>query len=120
MGNPHVVFFVEDLAAIGLAHVGPLIEHHPLFPERINVHFVTVDSSSELTVRTWERGSGITLACGTGACACAVAGVLNGLCQRVVSTHLPGGMLEINWSEQDDCVYMTGPAVEVFSGEWPD
>ncbi len=120
MGNPHAIFFVEDLAAVDLDCLGPLIEHHPLFPERINVHFVAVDHPSELTVRTWERGSGITLACGTGACACAVAGVLNGLCQRVIKTHLPGGTLDINWSEQDDCVYMTGPAVEVFSGDWPD
>ncbi|MCE5186383.1 MAG: diaminopimelate epimerase [Planctomycetaceae bacterium] len=120
MGNPHAVFFCEDLAAIDLAHIGPLIEHHELFPERINVHFVQVDSPDEFTMRTWERGSGITLACGTGACACAVAGVLGGRCQRRVTAHLPGGDLQLYWCEQDNCVYMTGPAVEVFSGTWPD
>jgi diaminopimelate epimerase len=120
MGNPHAVFFVEDLDAVDLARLGPIIEHHPLFPQRINAHFVKVETPSELTVRTWERGSGITLACGTGACACAVAGVLTGHSRRLVNTHLPGGTLEIHWAEQDDCVYMTGPAVEVFSGDWPD
>ena len=120
MGNPHAVFFVDDLDAVDLARIGPVIEHHPLFPQRINAHFVKVESPSELTVRTWERGSGITLACGTGACACGVAGVLTGRSHRLVNTHLPGGTLEIHWSQQDDCVYMTGPAVEVFSGDWPD
>lgn len=120
MGNPHAVFFVDDLDAVDLDRLGPIIENHPLFPQRTNVHFVKVESASELTVRTWERGSGITLACGTGACACTIAGALNGLCQRLVHTHLPGGTLEIQWAEQDDCVYMTGPAVEVFSGDWFD
>ena len=120
MGNPHAVFFCEDLDAIDLSVVGPLIENHPLFPQRINVHFVKADSPQEFTMRTWERGSGITLACGTGACACAVAGFLTGRCQRVTIAHLPGGDLELNWSDTDNCVYMTGPAVEVFSGVWPD
>lgn len=120
MGNPHAVFFVEDLDAVDLPRLGPIIERHELFPQRTNVHFVKVETPTELTVRTWERGSGITLACGTGACSCAVAGVLNGLCHRLVQTHLSGGTLEIHWSQQDDCVYMTGPAVEVFSGDWPD
>jgi diaminopimelate epimerase len=120
MGNPHAIVFVEDLDAVDLARLGPVIEHHPLFPQRINAHFVKVESASELTVRTWERGSGITLACGTGACACGVAGVLTGRSNRSVRTHLPGGILDIDWSEQDDCVYMTGPAVEVFSGDWSD
>ncbi|MBN2514122.1 MAG: diaminopimelate epimerase [Sedimentisphaerales bacterium] len=120
MGNPHAVFFCEDLDAIDLSVVGPLIEHHPLFPQRINVHFVKADSPQEFTMRTWERGSGITLACGTGACACVVAGFLTGRCQRVAMAHLPGGDLELNWSDTDNCVYMTGPAVEVFSGVWPD
>ncbi|MEN6306939.1 MAG: diaminopimelate epimerase [Anaerohalosphaeraceae bacterium] len=120
MGNPHAVFFCEDLDAIDLSVVGPLIENHPLFPERVNVHFVKADSPREFTMRTWERGSGITLACGTGACACVVAGFLTGRCQRVTMAHLPGGDLELNWSDTDNCVYMTGPAVEVFSGVWPD
>jgi len=119
MGNPHAVFFCEDVAAVDLEHFGPLIERHPRFPERVNAHFVRVVAPDEFTMRTWERGSGITLACGTGACACAVAGVLAGRCERVVRAHLPGGDLDLNWSEQDDCVYMTGPAVEVFSGDWP-
>ncbi|HPY77873.1 MAG TPA: diaminopimelate epimerase, partial [Anaerohalosphaeraceae bacterium] len=87
--------------------------------ERINVHFVKSDNPQEFTMQTWERGSGITLACGTGACACAVAGVLTGRCQRLVCAHLPGGDLDLNWSEADNCVYMTGPAVEVFRGIWP-
>jgi diaminopimelate epimerase len=120
MGNPHAVFFCEDLDAIDLVHIGPLIEHHELFPERVNVHFVKSGGPREFTMRTWERGSGITLACGTGACACAVAGVLIGRCRRSVLAHLPGGDLELNWSETDNCVYMTGPAEEVFTGTWPD
>jgi diaminopimelate epimerase len=118
MGNPHAVFFVDDLDSIKLWQVGPVIENHSLFPERVNVHFVKVLAPGEFVMRTWERGSGITLACGTGACACAVAGVLTGKCGRNVLAHLPGGELELNWCEQDNCVYMTGPAVEVFSGQW--
>jgi diaminopimelate epimerase len=120
MGNPHAVFFCEDLDAIDLNYLGPIIEHHELFPERVNVHFVKADSPTEFTMKTWERGSGITLACGTGACACAVAGVLIGQCGRLVTAHLPGGDLRLNWCEQDNCVYMTGPATEVFTGLWPE
>ena len=119
MGNPHAVFFCEDISSIDLAHTGPLIEHHDLFPDRVNVHFVKSVSPSEFVMQTWERGSGITLACGTGACACAVAGVLTGKCQRQVTAHLPGGDLDLYWCEGDNCVYMTGPATEVFSGIWP-
>ena len=117
MGNPHAVFFCEDLEPISLEAIGPLIENHELFPERVNVHFVRIENPNELTMITWERGSGITLACGTGACACIVAGVLNGLCSRNVVAHLPGGDLELSWCQQDNCVYMTGPAIEVFNGE---
>ena len=120
MGNPHAVFFCEDVEAIDLPHIGPIIEHHELFPERINVHFVKAEGPGEFTMKTWERGSGITLACGTGACACGVAGVLVGQCGRVVTAHLPGGDLQLNWCELDNCVYMTGPATEVFTGIWPD
>jgi diaminopimelate epimerase len=120
MGNPHAVFFCDDLESIALEHIGPLIEHHELFPERVNVHFVKAGGPHEFTMRTWERGSGITLACGTGACASAVAGVLIGRCNRLVKAHLPGGELDLNWSETDNCVYMTGPATEVFNGTWPD
>ncbi len=120
MGNPHAVFFCEDLNDIDLKHVGPMIEVHELFPQRVNVHFVKALHPGEFVMQTWERGSGITLACGTGACACGVAGVLTGKCQRQTVAHLPGGDLQLNWSQEDNCVYMTGPATEVFTGTWPD
>lgn len=119
MGNPHAVFFCEDLETIELEKIGPAIENHRLFPNRINVHFVRIDNPTEFTMRTWERGSGITMACGTGACACCVASVLSGRLQRVCTGHLPGGDLALNWCQEDNCVYMTGPAVEVFEGIWP-
>jgi diaminopimelate epimerase len=120
MGNPHVVLYCRDVDKVPLEQVGPVIEHAPVFPRRINVHFVQVKSPDEVVMRTWERGSGITLACGTGACAVVVAGVLTGRTQRRLLAHLPGGDLKLDWSERDNHVYMTGPAVEVFSGEWPD
>jgi diaminopimelate epimerase len=120
MGNPHAVFFTEDLSAIELEKIGPVIEHHELFPQRVNAHFVKVVSPQEFTMITWERGSGATLACGTGACACCVAAVLTGRCGRIVTASLPGGSLELNWSKEDNCVYMTGQAIEVFTGGWPD
>jgi diaminopimelate epimerase len=120
MGNPHVVFFCNDVSLIELEKFGPVIEKHRIFPNRTNVHFVQVDNPAELTIRTWERGSGITLACGTGACACCVAAVLTGRGERVCTAHLPGGDLELNWCEEDNCVYMTGLAVEVFEGVWPE
>jgi diaminopimelate epimerase len=119
MGNPHAVIFVEDVAAVEVARLGPAIECHPAFPRRINVHWVQVISPGELRMRTWERGSGITLACGTGACAVVVAGVLTGRLDRKCLTHLPGGDLNIEWRQSDDNVYMTGPATEVFTGHWP-
>jgi diaminopimelate epimerase len=103
-----------------LERLGPILETAPVFPRRINVHFVQVHSPGEVTMRTWERGSGITLACGTGACAVCVAGVLTGRTNRQLLAHLPGGDLDLHWSEQDNHVYKTGPAVEVFSGDWPD
>jgi len=118
MGNPHAVFFTDDLSSINLEKAGPAIENHELFPQRVNAHFVKVDSRGEFSMITWERGSGITMACGTGACACCVAAVLVGRCDRKVKANLPGGQLELEWSADDDCVYMTGPAVEVFSGEF--
>jgi len=118
MGNPHAVMFVDDVAAIDLEHLGPEVEHHPAFPRRINAHWVQVHSRTELTMRTWERGSGITLACGTGASAVCVAAVLAGLADRTMLIHLPGGDLTLEWRESDNHVYMTGPATEVFSGEW--
>jgi len=119
MGNPHVIFFCDEVAAVELETIGPEIENHNLFPKRTNVHFVEIKSRDEFTMRTWERGSGITLACGTGACACAVAAAVTGRCGRSSTAQLPGGQLQLNWSTEDNCVYMTGPAVEVFTGEWP-
>jgi diaminopimelate epimerase len=124
MGNPHAVTYVSDKYFSGtpdlVAEFGPSIENHKAFPRRINAHFVKVHSRNEVTMRTWERGSGITLACGTGACSVCVAGVLTGRTNRNLLAHLPGGDLELDWSEADNCVYMTGPATEVFQGEWPD
>ncbi len=119
MGNPHAVSYVDDVKAIDVERFGPWIEHHYAFPRRINMHWVQVVSPGEVILRTWERGSGVTLACGTGACAVAVAGVLLGKTQRKLLAHLPGGDLQLEWRETDNHVYMTGPATEVFSGEWP-
>ncbi|MCP4375990.1 MAG: diaminopimelate epimerase [bacterium] len=118
MGNPHVVMFVDDLAGIAIEEVGPELETNALFPERINVHFVQKHSDTEVTVRTWERGTGITLACGTGASAVCVAGVLTKKTARKITAHLCGGDLELEWRQDDGHVYMTGHAVEVFTGEW--
>jgi diaminopimelate epimerase len=120
MGNPHSVFFCEKPDQIPLESIGPYFERLPIFPKRINVHFVQVHSPKEVTMRTWERGSGITLACGTGASAVCVAGVLTNRTGRKILAHLPGGDLNLEWNENDNHVYMTGPATEVFSGEWPD
>jgi diaminopimelate epimerase len=117
-GNPHSVSFVPDVQAMDLQRIGPLAEHHPSFPKRVNAHWATVISPREIRMRTWERGSGITWACGTGASAVCVAGVLTGRTQRNVLIHLPGGDLNIEWREADNNIYMTGPATEVFSGEW--
>ena len=118
MGNPHAMIYVDDVAKVELERIGPMIENHPAFPRRINVHFVQIVSQSEVIVRTWERGSGITLACGTGACAVAVAGVATRKTGRKLLTHLPGGDLHLEWRSSDNCVYMTGPATEVFEGVW--
>jgi len=117
MGNPHCVIFVDDFDEVDLPRQGAEIERHHSFPERINVHFVKVHNPKEVTMKTWERGSGITLACGTGASAVCVAGVLNKKTERKILAHLPGGDLELEWAE-DGNVYMTGPATEVFTGEW--
>lgn len=120
MGNPHVVFFHPDVNAISLETVGPMIEHHPAFPDRVNVHFVQCISRTEVRMRTWERGSGITMACGTGAAAVCVACVLRSRTERAILMHLPGGDLKMEWRSSDHHVYKTGPAEEVFSGEWDD
>ena len=117
MGNPHCITFVEDVAAIPLERIGPHFEHHPVFPQRTNTEFIQVVRPDYLKMRVWERGAGITLACGTGACATVVAGVLTGRCDRICTVELPGGCLEIEWSEQDQRVYMTGPAQRVFIGQ---
>ena len=124
MGNPHAVLYVGDEYFTEsrrdlVADYGPKLEHDTHFPRRINVHFVKVHANNEVTMRTWERGSGITWACGTGACAVCVAGVVTGRTGRKILAHLPGGDLELEWSESDNAVYMTGPATEVFTGEWP-
>ncbi|UFS72624.1 diaminopimelate epimerase [Geomonas sp. RF6] len=116
MGNPHCVIFVDDLENFQVAKYGPLIENHELFPRRTNVEFVQVISRTEVRQRTWERGAGETLACGTGASAVTAACILNGLTEKKILNHLSGGDLEMEWAE-DGNVYMTGPAVEVYSGE---
>lgn len=118
MGNPHVVIYCRDVARVPLEAIGPILENHVWFPRRINVHFVQVHNPDEVTMRTWERGSGITLACGTGASAVCVAGVLTGRTNRTILAHLPGGDLKLQWRD-DNHVAMTGPATEVFTGEWP-
>jgi diaminopimelate epimerase len=119
MGNPHCVAFVDSITDELVLGIGPRVEIHPAFPRKTNVEFIKVQAPDELIMRVWERGSGETMACGTGACASAVAGVLAGKSQRKVTMHLRGGDLQLHWSENDNHVYMTGPAVEVFSGDWP-
>lgn len=116
MGNPHAVIFVDHLDSAMVERFGPQIEQHRAFPQRTNVHFVKACSTSEIVVRTWERGAGITLACGTGACATVVAGALNGRTGKRVNVHLPGGDLLVEWTG-DNRVMMTGPAEEVFEGQ---
>ncbi len=118
MGNPHCITFVEDSEAIALEKIGPLFENHAVFPQRTNTEFIQVVSSDYIKMRVWERGAGITLACGTGACASVVAGVLNNKCDRSCTVELPGGCLQIEWSPTDEKVYMTGPAIEVFTGKY--
>lgn len=123
LGNPHAVAFVDSLDEIDLGRIGPLVEHHVLFPKRVNFHVATTLSRNEVNMRTWERGSGITRACGTGACAVLVAGVLEDRLDRSALVHLPGGDLMIEWPDtadkEDGSVFKTGPAAMVFSGVWP-
>jgi diaminopimelate epimerase len=118
MGNPHCLIFVDDVEAIPLERIGPQFEHHPVFPQRTNTEFIQVIASDYLKMRVWERGAGITLACGTGACASVVAGVLTGKSDRRSIVELPGGCLVIEWSESEQRIYMTGPAQRVFSGTY--
>jgi len=116
MGNPHCMIFVDDVESINLAEIGVLFEHHPAFPKRTNTEFVEIVDRSYVKMRVWERGAGATLACGTGACATVVAGVLNDLCDRACTVNLPGGNLKIHWSQESDRILMTGPAELVFTG----
>jgi diaminopimelate epimerase len=116
MGNPHCITFVPDVAAIALEQIGPQFEHHPAFPQRTNTEFIEVVRPDFLKMRVWERGAGATLACGTGACAALVAGVLTGKCANAATIELPGGPLYIEWSETEQTLWMTGPAQKTFTG----
>lgn len=117
MGNPHAVVWVEDTKSLDLEKIGPNFEHHPMFPERVNTEFVQILSRTEVNMRVWERGSGETLACGTGACATAVACILNDKTEDEVLVHLVGGDLKITYDRETNHVFMTGPATIVFEGE---
>jgi diaminopimelate epimerase len=116
MGNPHCITFVEDAEAIALEQIGPQFERHAVFPQRTNTEFIEVVRPDYIKMRVWERGAGATLACGTGACASLVAGVLTGHCATAATVELPGGPLYIEWSALDRAVFMTGPAQKVFTG----
>jgi diaminopimelate epimerase len=118
MGNPHAVVFVEDVEKFPVETYGPLFENHKRFPKRTNTEFVTVHSRTEASMRVWERGSGETWACGTGTCATVMACILNGYTDNRVLVHLLGGDLTIEYDEKTNHIYMTGPATEVFHGEW--
>ena len=118
MGNPHCIIFVKDPDLIDVEQVGHMLENHPIFPQRANIEFVNVLSRDRLRMRVWERGSGITLACGTGSCAVLVACHLNGLCERRTAVALDGGELVNEWDEATGHVFMTGPATHVFDGEY--
>jgi diaminopimelate epimerase len=118
MGNPHAVYFTDEpVAAIELDRVGPRVEHHPAFPRRVNFEVANVLGRDRLRMRVWERGAGLTLACGTGACATAVAARLRGLVDDVVDIELPGGAVRIEWDGEGE-VYLSGPAETVFEGRW--
>ena len=121
VGNPHVIFFTDDTNAVELDNLGPEIEHDPLFPDRINVNVATIEDRNHIRLRVWERGVGLTRACGTGACATAVAAMRRGLVEREVTVALPGGPLQIEWTN-DNRILMTGPATLSFVGtfEWSD
>jgi diaminopimelate epimerase len=118
MGNPHAIFWVDDVGAYDLGKIGPLLENHPLFPERANISLAQVASREHLVVRTWERGAGLTKACGSAACAAAVAAARLGLGGRTVTVTLPGGELRIEWRTKDDHVLMTGPVAYEYEGKF--
>lgn len=117
MGNPHAVVYLEDVKGLDIEKTGPLFERHERFPDRINTEFIRVIDRGNLEMRVWERGSGETLACGTGACAAAVASMVNGYTEDEVTVHLLGGDLRIRWDRKENLVYMTGPAAVAFEGE---
>ncbi len=117
MGNPHGVVFLEDIDSLALEEIGPCFENHQRFPKRVNTEFVKVIDEETIQMRVWERGTGETLACGTGACASVVASVLNGLAKEQATVKLAGGNLQVNWDRKENLVYMAGPAVTVFEGE---
>jgi len=117
VGNPHCIFWVDDAEAIDLARIGPALERHPLFPQRVNVSVAQADAQDRITLRVWERGAGLTKACGTAACAAAVAAARTGRANRHVTVKLPGGPLDINWRESDDHIIMTGPVAFEHRGE---
>ncbi len=119
MGNPHAVVFMDDVANLDIAAVGPLFENHTAFPNRVNTEFVKVLDRSRVDMRVWERGTGETLACGTGCCATVVACILNGLTDNAVTVRVLGGEILIEWDREKNLVYMTGPATTVFEGEFP-
>ena len=120
MGNPHAVAFIDTpVEEMALAEIGPMVEHHPLFPNRVNFEVVNVVDRTHLTARVWERGAGLTMACGSGACAIAVAARLHGYTDDNVEVKLPGGILELSWDGQGD-VFLEGPVELVFEGEWPE
>ncbi len=119
IGNPHAVIFVDDATAIDLADLGPKIENHPAFPQRTNVEFVSVIDRQNITMRIWERGSGITMASGSGSCGAALAAMITDRVEKKINVHLVYGQLGIEWAE-DGNVYQEGPATEVYNGEWPD
>ena len=116
MGNPHLITFVENIDEIDLPEIGPKLENDPLFPDRTNVEFAQVLDKNRIRMRVWERGSGITQACGTGACATAVAAFIEGKTGRKTDIIMDGGTLTIEWDEQTNHVWMTGPAVKIFDG----
>ena len=119
MGNPHCIIQVDDIDSIPLERVGPVLEHHVAFPNRVNVEFIEIASRDRIRQRTWERGTGETLACGSGACAVAVASMLRGVVDREVTIELRGGELQIAWADQNSSIWMTGPAATVYTGAWP-
>ena len=118
MGNPHAVVFMDDVTHLEIEKIGPDFENHKRFPNRINTEFVKVLDRQTVQMRVWERGTGETLACGTGCCATVVACILNGLTDNTVTVKLLGGEIEITWDREENLVYMTGPAVTVFSGDY--